>query len=113
MTIKVVDGDIDEFFTIISDPDYIVQKIKNRLLVFKGEWFLNRTLGLPYFQDILEKQDNLRYIQVLFSNEILKINGITDIVSLEIINYNSSNREIVINFRCIYQGSEINGGIIV
>ena len=113
-TLKVVDGDITTDFSFTSDAsEYIVQKIKNRLLVFKNEWFLNRELGIPYFQEVFEKQPNFRFIPVLFSNEILKINGISEVTEIEISSYNASRREMSIFFRCTYLDSEIQGVLTV
>ena len=39
----------------VENIDGLVQRIKIRLLVFLGEWFLNIDRGIPYFQEILEK----------------------------------------------------------
>jgi len=60
-----------------DEDDAIAQHIRQRLRVIKGEWFLDRTLGLPLFDLILEKNPNSNLVATLFKQIILETPGVT------------------------------------
>jgi len=47
------DGAVD--LTLVSGTDEIDQRIRHTLRLFKGEWYLDITQGVPYFESILIK----------------------------------------------------------
>lgn len=51
--------------------DGVVQRLKSRLLFYSGEWFLDTTAGLAYFNDILVKNPNIQNIESLIKAKIL------------------------------------------
>ncbi len=61
----------------------IAQRIRSRLRLFKGEWFLDRRIGIPYIQRVFAKVDDatLRYI---FSRAIRETPGVADLVEFEL-----------------------------
>lgn len=92
-----------------TDGEYIAQKIENLLLFFKGEWFLNEDLGLPYYDDILIKNPDLNLVTNLFKSEVLSIEEIKSIKKFEV-NYNNSTRILSINWTVISSsGDTITG----
>jgi hypothetical protein len=44
-------GGASEF--LVDSPAAVQQKLKTRLLLFQGEWFLDSAAGTPWFQQIL------------------------------------------------------------
>lgn len=38
---------------LVDSPDAVAQKLKTRLLLFRGEFFLDSAVGAPWFQQIL------------------------------------------------------------
>jgi hypothetical protein len=54
----------------ISGSDYIAQKAKQILLLVKGEWFLDTTIGIPYFQSILVKNPDIPLIESILVNAL-------------------------------------------
>lgn len=75
----------------------IRQNVKQNLLFFLGEWFLNIKQGLPYFQFIFVKGPNLDLIQVIFRNSILGTTGILELNQFEL-SYAAGTRELNIEF---------------
>lgn len=67
-----VDGDL------VLSAD-IAQAVKIRLLFIRGEWFLNRAAGLPYFQQIFVKAPNLDHVATLFRRAIVETPGVKSI----------------------------------
>ncbi len=80
--IIISEGDV----VLISDADYIPQKIKQLLLFVRGEFFRNTTLGMPWFDTILgQKNPDVATITTIITdtitkNKILKKLGVTSAV---------------------------------
>lgn len=60
------------------------QKLTNRFLLFLGEWFLDTTIGLPYFQAIAVKNPDKRVLKQLFQQVILSVPAIKKILDLQV-----------------------------
>lgn len=76
--------------------DGLKQRLKIKLLTFKGEWFLNTNYGTPYFQQIFGKRRSKSSIDIIF-RELIEEDG--DVVN--IIKFNSSlssNRTYSLSF---------------
>lgn len=76
-------NDIDWFNLKLTEDNLesVAQKIKIRLLRYFGEWFLDNTVGVPYFQEILKKGTSKDYIDTLFIDEISNTVGVRRVVS--------------------------------
>ncbi len=57
----------------------IRQNILQRLRTFFGEWFLDNTIGLPYFEQIWVKNPDQSKIDALFQNAILGTPGVVSL----------------------------------
>lgn len=66
--LAILNGDIET----VTGIDEIGQSIRDRLLTFKGEWFLDLSYGPDYRQDILLKNPSLNVVTAILKNEILK-----------------------------------------
>ena len=60
----------------------IVQAVTIALEFFQGEWFLDTSQGLPFFQSILVKSPDVNLITGFFRAEILAVPGIASLTSL-------------------------------
>ncbi len=103
-------GDIaieNNTFVIIDGDEAIVQHLKFRLQFFKGEFFLNTKLGIPYYQDIFVKNANLVLIRNIFREGILETPGIAE---LEVFNldFDGETRRLKLYF----VASKTDGGTI-
>ena len=56
----------------VVEPDASGQRIHDRLLTFRGEWFLDLAFGVPYYDNILVKAPRLDVISAILKTEILK-----------------------------------------
>lgn len=74
-----------------NTPETVAQAVKTRLLLWRGEWFLDVTDGTPYMQDILGHGTNY---DLEIQERILGTQGVTEITS-----YSSSviNRSLAVS----------------
>lgn len=59
----------------------VAQRLRIRLLTFEGEWFLDTTYGVPYWQRILGQKPTKSAIDQILQQEVLSENGVKEIVS--------------------------------
>jgi hypothetical protein len=87
------------------------QRLKIRLLTFMGEWFLDTTYGVPYWQRLLGiKQTSKAAIDLIFQQQILAESGVKEIVSFD---STFKNRQYSLSFRVKVVTGQITAPIIV
>lgn len=59
----------------------VAQRLRIRMLTFEGEWFLDTTYGVPYWQRILGQKPTKSAIDQILQQEVLSENGVKEIVS--------------------------------
>lgn len=64
--------------------DDVAQRLFIKLRTFKGEWFLNTEIGVPYFQSIFGKNRSKSSVDMIFQEQIMSERGV-----LEITEFNS------------------------
>jgi hypothetical protein len=86
------------------------QKLKQRLSLFLGTWFLDSSRGVPYFTEILTKPVDSGFVASIISEEIKKEPEVTEIVSLEI-DFEANTRKLTYkaNLKTIHGDTTING----
>ena len=97
-----------------TDTEYWSQKIENTLKVNLGEYFLDRSIGVPYWGpngQILKKTADLNEIQDLLIIAIVSIEGINNVEKFTP-NYNQSTRTDAVDIRVMTDsGVTIEGEI--
>lgn len=58
--------------SLIDGISALALKVRQRLALFLGEWFLDTTRGVPYFQNILGYNKNTTIVTNIISTEIRK-----------------------------------------
>lgn len=99
----VSNGDLQ----LVMDDAAIRQSVLQTLQTFAGEWFLDTSVGIPYFQSIFVRNPNLDLIQAYFQNAITNVPGIASLNGFNF-DYTNSNRQLAISF----QATSTNGQII-
>jgi hypothetical protein len=74
--IYVVDGDL----VLVTASEAIVQFVKQKLRTFLGEWFLDLSIGVPYFEEVFKKAPNLTVIDAAIKDQILSTPGIVELL---------------------------------
>jgi hypothetical protein len=62
--------------------EYISQKIRHTISIFRGEWFMDRKIGIPYIpEEDIEKDMHRRMIETAIQVRIGEINGVDKFLS--------------------------------
>lgn len=69
---------------LIGDGPGLQQAVNIALKFFLGEWFLDQSVGVPWFQDIFIKNPNPAAIQAIIRSTILAVPGITSVSNVTI-----------------------------
>lgn len=82
---------------LVHDVDAIVQEVNIRLRFFLAEWFLDKTAGVPYLQEIVVKSPVLAAVKSVLRDEILNCAGIDSVTSLEL-ELDQSTRQLTVTW---------------
>jgi hypothetical protein len=63
-----------------NTPETVAQVVDTSLLLFLGEWYLDTSLGCPWFQGVLGKH-NQSTADITLQDYILNVQGVTGITS--------------------------------
>lgn len=89
----IADGDL----IAIDNAERVAQQIKIQLLTWLGEWFLDITHGVLYLDYILVKNPNIELARSIFKEQIMKVDDVDDVTSLEIY-YNATERTMAVEY---------------
>lgn len=87
------DGDL----SILTGLDSIAQHLKIGLLFFRGEYFLDLRIGVPYFEQILRKAPDLNVVRSILREAILKTDGVLGVSGLTL-GYDGVTRVLSVTF---------------
>lgn len=113
----IVDNDL--VLTTDVDPNGtnpILQDILQRMRLFLGEWFLDNSVGVPYFQQIFVKNPDMSKVEAIFIEIILSTNGVDSLIDYTFTS-NNQLRQFEVSFSAQttkgivdYSGTLISGG---
>lgn len=92
--LELVNGDL----VLTTKSDAIRQHIRQRLWTFFAEWFLDTSVGVPYYQTILVKNPSLANIEGVLQQEILATPGVTELISFQL-DYDNATRQLTVDFQ--------------
>lgn len=81
------------------------QRLATRLQFFLGEWFLDTSLGIPYYRDVLVRTPDLGVIKALFAEAITSDPGVESLVSLDL-ELDAESRQIRVTFEAVLRSGE-------
>ena len=90
---------------LVEGVDAIAQHLLIRLRFIKGEFFLNRNDGVPYFEDILKKDPALIVVRAVYRETILETPGVLEILLFDL-SVIASIRKFQLDFTSKVTGSD-------
>lgn len=85
---------------LVKGVDLIRQRLKQRLLLILGEWFLDTSIGLPWFQELSQKGISQSRVRSLLIRQINETEGVSELVEFEL-DFNSNSRSLLVQFRVV------------
>lgn len=65
-----------------TPTEYLSQKLEGRLQQYLGEWWLDPSGGVPWFENALKKQPDLALVQDTIVSTALDTPGVSEIASI-------------------------------
>jgi len=95
-------------FQMVRNLDERIQKVKQRYLEFFGEWFLDNTRGVPYFQFIFVKNSNIDLVNSTLMDVALSVPGILQLNSFAL-DYDDLSRQLTATLDATSTDGDITG----
>ena len=87
--------------------DLICQRVRHRLQTFQGECYLDRSVGVPYFSEVLKKNPDLRRVKNLLVATINGVEGVKKIIDFSV-DFSARTRE----YKVIFEAEADDGTIV-
>lgn len=71
-------------FSFVDGAERVKQQIRITLQTFLGEWFLDVSHGVPYFERVLVKQPNRAEIEAVFRAKIKDVPNVSAVPRLSL-----------------------------
>lgn len=86
---------------LVSGAEQTAQQIKQRLLTLLGEWFLDNSIGLPWFDEILGKFQTLDIVEELLRSCILQTPNVERLSYFELSVPDPASRSARVDFTAV------------
>ena len=94
-------GDI----VLVTGAEEVRQILLSRLRTFRGEWFLDTTVGVPYFEEILVKDPSISRADSTLKDIILTTPGVIELQEFTF-SYDNSLRQLKLDIKVLAQDGE-------
>lgn len=101
--IELVGNDL----ALTTEVAAIQQHLSQRLKTFLNEWFIDKRIGIPYFEHILRKNFDPVVVDTLFKREIITTPGVLELLSFDA-DLDKSSRTLQITFKARTSDGVIN-----
>ena len=87
-----------------------LQELNNRFAIWKGEWFRDKRLGVPYVDFVLVKAPNMILIDSVFRQVITSVQNVASILSSSL-SFNARARNLTASYAVqLTNGAVLTGG---
>lgn len=69
---------------VVTGTEALAQRLRVRLRLFRGDWFLDQLAGVPYHDYVLRKRTSPGVRREVFRRAIATTRGVREIVSLDV-----------------------------
>jgi len=99
---------------MVSGIDHTAMKIRQRLRTFQGEWWLDPSLGVPYYESILgQKTPDLQAIRGIYAATINATPGVKSLTSLTV-GFDNASRTYTVEFTALDEtGTTISEAVVI
>jgi len=69
---------------VVTGTEALAQRLRTRLRLFRGDWFLDQLQGVPYHDFVLRKRSTAAVQREVFRRAIASMRGVREVVSLDV-----------------------------
>lgn len=91
---------------LTTGPDATRQRLQQNLLAYLGEWFLDLSSGVAYYQTILVKNPNAMAVETELRQAILATPGVKELSSFSL-SMDTVTRELIVDFDVVDLGGNV------
>lgn len=95
--------------TLANEQEALAQLCESRLLMFKNDYFLDKTQGVPYITKVFVKSTDIALTDSFFKNVLLTTPGVNSLISYKGV-YDGKLRKYDISFKVDTSEGIITGG---
>jgi len=66
---------------LVTEEEALAQLCESRLLMFKNDYFLDKTTGIPYISQVFVKTSDKTLVDSFFKNTLVDTDGVNSIIS--------------------------------
>lgn len=96
----------DNKLSLVDGPQEVLQLIRNNLRFFLGEEPLNPLMGVPYFQQVLDKATPQRVAEAVLKNVVQNTDGVNEVLGFSL-TLDPSTREATVSFTAVTDGGPV------
>jgi len=103
---QVANGDIqlsNKDLSFVSGDDATIQRIKQKFRLWRGEWFLDTSAGVPWLRDVLGQRPREQIVSGIMRSVVSEDPGVDELLELTV-DFDGNTREFTINFRARLTG---------
>jgi len=71
-------------FVVIDGIDALIQRLRVTLTTFLGECFMDKTVGIPFFQEVFQKGVSVERIAAVFKTPIIQTDGVSELLDFNL-----------------------------
>ncbi len=104
------DGDIlieGNDLQLSTGVEAIQQHLSQRLKTFLNEWFIDKRIGIPYFEHVLRKNFDPVVVDTVFKRQIINTPGVLELLSFDA-DLDKSTRTLQVTFKARTSKGVIN-----
>lgn len=108
-------GNIDvskRTLVITNEIVALKEHIQQKYSMFLGEYFLDRRLGIPYYENILIKQYNEINVETILKRVLFNIDDIYSINSF-VLDFDDPERNLDVEFSCTTKFGDLTSEVII
>lgn len=94
-TISAGDTDLSTVFGVASDIEAVRQRVRQRLLLYRGESFLDAETGVPYTGDILGRRLPNVLASAIIADQVRGVTGVDAVTNVDVV-FDPSTRKLSI-----------------
>ena len=98
---QVTNGDIqlaNKDIAFVSGDDATVQRIKQKFRLWRGEWFLDTSAGVPWLRDVLGQRPREQVVSGILRTVVSEDPGVDELLALTA-EFDGQSREFTVRWR--------------